>query len=117
MNELVATIPAIMVICFGAGVICKAFTSFPDKYIPVVVLVLGGVLGAIGMYVIPDFPAKDVINAIAVGVASGAASTGVHQVFKQLKKSDLTDYSGIDYSDDMYWDDENDDEEGGNGNK
>lgn len=38
------------------------------------------------MYVIPDFPANDVLNAIAVGIVSGLASTGVNQIYKQVKK-------------------------------
>ena len=37
------------------------------------------------MYVIPDFPAQDILNAIAVGIVSGLSSTGVNQVYKQLK--------------------------------
>lgn len=48
----------------------------------------GGVLGVIRMYVIPDFPAQDVLNAIAVGIVSGLASTGVNQVYKQIKESE-----------------------------
>ena len=34
---------------------------------------------------IPDFPAYDPITAAAVGVVSGFAATGVHQVYKQIK--------------------------------
>ena len=49
----------------------------------------GGVLGIVGMYVIPDFPAKDVLNALAVGIVSGLASTGVNQVYKQLGKAEI----------------------------
>jgi ribonucleotide monophosphatase NagD (HAD superfamily) len=42
-------------------------------------------MGVFGMYVMPDFPATDVISAIAVGIVSGLASTGVDQAVKQLK--------------------------------
>lgn len=38
------------------------------------------------MYVIPNFPATDVLDAIAVGIVSGLASTGVNQIQKQVKK-------------------------------
>jgi hypothetical protein len=34
--------------------------------------------------VIPDFPATDYLTAIAVGIVSGFAATGVHQVYRQL---------------------------------
>ena len=40
----------------------------------------------IGMYVMPEFPASDIMTAIAVGIVSGLASTGVNQVYKQVKK-------------------------------
>ena len=58
----------------------------------------GGVLGIVGMYVIPDFPAHDVLNAVAVGIVSGLASTGVNQVYKQLvTKGDADVDPGGDY--------------------
>ena len=46
--------------------------------------VIGGILGAVGMGVIPDFPATDYITAVAVGIVSGLAATGVDQLVKQL---------------------------------
>ena len=57
-----------------------------DEAIPVIVGVSGGILGAVGMFVIPDFPANDIMNAIAVGIVSGLASTGVNQAYKQITK-------------------------------
>ncbi len=48
--------------------------------------VCGGVLGVAGLYTMPDFPADDVINAVAVGMASGLAATGVNQLYKQQRK-------------------------------
>ena len=44
----------------------------------------------VGMYIIPDYPAQDVLNAIAVGIMSGLASTGVNQIYKQAKKGSDT---------------------------
>ena len=32
----------------------------------------------------PEFPAEDVMNAVAIGIVSGLASTGVNQVYKQI---------------------------------
>ena len=52
----------------------------------VIMAVCGGVLGALGMNVMPDFPAADYINAVAVGMVSGLAATGVNQVYKQATK-------------------------------
>lgn len=81
----VGTVAAIVVICYLIGLGVKAI-PLDDKFIPVVVGVVGGILGAVGMFVIPDFPASDILNAIAVGIVSGLASTGADQIYKQLKK-------------------------------
>lgn len=82
----VGTCVAIVVICYLAGIGAKQVPVIKDNYIPVVVGIVGGILGVVGMYVIPDFPANDVLNAIAVGIVSGLASTGVNQIYKQVKK-------------------------------
>jgi hypothetical protein len=82
----VGTCVAIVVICYLAGIGAKFIPVIKDNYIPVVVGIVGGILGVVGMYVIPDFPANDVLNAIAVGIVSGLASTGVNQIYKQVKK-------------------------------
>lgn len=80
------TVLAITVIAYLVGYAAKLIPQIKDEAIPVIVGLCGGILGVIGMYVIPDFPAHDIINAIAVGVVSGLASTGVNQVWKQAKK-------------------------------
>lgn len=83
MNTM-STVLAIVVITYLIGMAAKAAPFIKDELIPVIVGVAGGVLGIVGMYVMPDFPAQDLLNAIAVGVASGLASTGANQVYKQL---------------------------------
>jgi len=79
----VGTVLAIVVITYLVGMLCKTISAIKDELIPVIVGFVGGILGVVGMYIIPDFPAQDILNAIAVGVASGLASTGVNQVYKQ----------------------------------
>ena len=59
-------------------------TGLDNKYIPVIVGAAGGVLGVVGMLVMPDFPATDYLTAVAVGIVSGLAATGINQVYKQL---------------------------------
>lgn len=81
----VGTVVAIVVICYLVGLAAKRSQRVKDETIPVIVGVAGGILGVVGMYVMPDFPANDILNAIAVGIASGLASTGVNQAYKQLK--------------------------------
>lgn len=78
------TVMAITIITYLIGEGIKAIPAVKNELIPVIVGVCGGILGVVGMYLIPDFPAQDVLNAIAVGIVSGLASTGVNQVYKQL---------------------------------
>lgn len=81
----VASVVGITVICYLVGMIAKS-SAVDNKWIPVIVGVAGAALGAAGMYVIPDFPASDIINAISVGIVSGLASTGADQIVKQMNK-------------------------------
>lgn len=82
-----AAVPAITVICYLIGMICKA-SNLNDKWIPCVMGVLGAVLGIAAMLLMDEFPATDYIGAIAIGIVSGLAATGVNQVVKQLKKGE-----------------------------
>lgn len=82
----VSTVVAIVVIAYLIGYGAKVVSNVKDEVIPVIVGVCGGILGIVGMYVIPDFPAHDILNAIAIGIVSGLASTGANQVWKQSKK-------------------------------
>lgn len=75
---------AITVLCFLAAQGAKA-TALDNKWLPVICGVLGGVLGVVGLYTMPDYPATDWITAAAVGVVSGLAATGAHQMYKQVK--------------------------------
>ena len=77
----VVSVVGITVVCYLIGMVAKA-TRIDNKWIPVIVGVAGAILGVVGMYVITDFPATDVINALAVGIVSGLASTGADQIKK-----------------------------------
>lgn len=78
------TVLAIVTITYLIGLGAKTVPNIKDNYIPVIVGVCGGILGVVGMYTMPDFPANDVLNAVSVGIVSGLASTGVNQVYKQI---------------------------------
>lgn len=84
----VAQVVAITVICYLIGMGCKATEKIKDNYIPVIVGTVGAILGIVGMQTMPDFPAHDVLNALAVGIVSGLAATGINQIKKQLEKND-----------------------------
>ena len=79
----IASVAGITVICYLAAQAVKA-TNLDNKWLPVICGVLGGILGVVGLYWIPEYPAQDIITAIAVGIMSGLAATGVNQVYTQL---------------------------------
>lgn len=83
----IASVAAITAICYVIGMALKAWGRV-DKYIPCIMGALGMVLGAVGLHVMPDFPANDIITAIAVGAVSGWGATGINQIFKQLSKEE-----------------------------
>lgn len=78
-----ATVLGITVICYLCGLGVK-LSPLDNKWIPLIVGVVGGVIGAFGMRLIPDYPANNIIDAFAVGIASGLAATGFDQIGKQL---------------------------------
>lgn len=86
------TVLAIVVICYLVGLAVKQIPQVNDELIPTIVGVSGGILGVVAMYVMPDFPANDILNAIAIGIVSGLASTGVNQAYKQMCVYNREDY-------------------------
>ena len=78
-------VAAITIICYLVGNLVKC-TALDNKFIPVICGAFGGALGVVGMITIPDFPATDYITAIAVGIVSGLAETGINQAVKQLSE-------------------------------
>ena len=76
-------VPVIVVACVLVGYIIKVtpfFAKIANNYIPLIVTVLGAILGVLtnGM----------TLEAIVYGAVSGLASTGLHQVFTQLLNID-----------------------------
>jgi uncharacterized membrane protein HdeD (DUF308 family) len=82
-NLGITSVAAITVIVF---LVCQAVkaTKLDNKWLPVVAGACGAVLGVVGMMTMPGYPAKDYLTAIAVGIVSGLAATGINQVYKQL---------------------------------
>lgn len=86
MTEFVA-FPAIVVICYLVGFTCKKIGNATlDKFIPSICGAIGAILGIVIFLTIPNFiPADNWAVAIAIGIVSGFASTGINQIYKQLK--------------------------------
>lgn len=76
-------IAAITIICYLAAEAVKV-TPLDNKWLPIICGVLGGALGIVARGVVPDYPAQDIITAVAVGIVSGLAATGINQIGKQL---------------------------------
>ena len=77
-------VAAISVIAYMLGELVKV-TRLDNKWIPVMCGLSGGMMGAAGMYLMPEFPAGDMVTAVAVGIVSGLAATGANQIAKQIK--------------------------------
>ena len=85
MDFGITGVAAITVIAYLVGQAVKA-PALDNKWIPIICGIVGGVLGAVAMRIMPDFPAADYITAVAVGIVSGLAATGIDQIGKQITK-------------------------------
>lgn len=84
-NLGIVAIPVITVIAFLIAEAVKV-SLLDEKWLPIICGAVGGILGVVAMYVMPEFPAHDVLTAIAIGIVSGLAATGAHQIYKQMTK-------------------------------
>ena len=81
----IASVAAITVVCYLIGMVVKSIPRVQDKYIPIACGVCGAVLGPVALHLgLADFPAADDLTAVAVGIVSGLAATGVNQIGKQI---------------------------------
>lgn len=85
MDFGIAGVAAITVICYLAGQLVKA-SGLDNKWIPIICGVVGGVLGVVAMRFMADYPADDYITAVAVGIVSGFAATGINEAVKQVRE-------------------------------
>ncbi|RDY28014.1 holin [Romboutsia weinsteinii] len=71
-------VPVVIGICLCVGYVIKTSLDFiPNKYIPLIMLILG--LG-VNLLIHQSINA----NIVLAGMFSGLASTGLHQMFKNL---------------------------------
>ena len=85
----ITSVAAITVIAYLIGAGLKAWDAFDDRKIPVIMGCTGAVLGALSYFVAPSLvPSENIIIAIAVGIVSGFAATGINQIIKQSQKEE-----------------------------
>lgn len=71
-------IPIVVVACLIVGYVIKKSLDFiPNKYIPLILTILGAVLGCVANTSIS-------LTTIVYGAFSGLASTGLHQAFTRI---------------------------------
>lgn len=73
-------IPIVMVACLAVGYVLSKFIPMDNKWIPLIMLILGAILACIANN---DYT----LTTIVAGMVTGLASTGFHQLFKQLIES------------------------------
>lgn len=83
----IVSVAAVTIICYLIGQILIAWDKFDNRKIPVIMGISGAILGVISYYIAPTLmPADNIIVAIAVGIVSGFAATGIDQIMKQATK-------------------------------
>lgn len=85
--------PAIVVLCYLVGATLKAINNDTlDKFIPMICGFIGGGLGIVVFLTIPGYiPAENWLMALAIGIVSGFAATGVNQVYKQFTQEEYVE--------------------------
>lgn len=76
-------IPVIVVICLCVGYVYKKFFPADNKFIPLILFILGSILGCV-------VNKEITVNAVAAGMVSGLGSVGLHELFKQLIEGSRT---------------------------
>jgi hypothetical protein len=95
MNNLgFIAFPAIVVLCYLVGATLKAIGNETlDKFIPMICGFVGGGLGVLVFLTIPGYiPAENWLMALAIGIVSGFAATGINQIYKQFTQVDGFEY-------------------------
>ena len=58
-----------------------------SKFIPILSVVYGIILAVVGYFMPTIEMGSDIIEAIVIGISAGSSSTGIHQIAKQLTKT------------------------------
>ena len=63
-----------MAICYLLGMLLRMIRGLREELIPLILGLCGAALGVAGMYLSPYVPARDVMNAAGIGIASTLAA-------------------------------------------
>ncbi len=91
----IVSVPVIVTAVCAIMELLKGVFGCKEKFlrlIPLLSAITGAAMGIIMFFAAPSLiPAENAFMALLVGGASGLASTGAHQVLKQLKCNDEND--------------------------
>lgn len=79
----ITSVASITVICYLIASMVKA-TKINNKWLPTICGIVGGILGIVAKMIMPQFPAEDILSAVAIGIVSGLAATGGYEAITQL---------------------------------
>jgi hypothetical protein len=71
-------LPIVTLFCLVVGKVIKQ-SPINSKWIPLICLVMGGILGIAGYLYVPEWHLDNPVIAVITGIISGAAATGLHQ--------------------------------------
>lgn len=90
----IVSVPVIVAAVCGVIELLKGVFRNSEKFlrlIPIISAVFGAVAGVVIFFAAPGIiPADNAFMALLIGIASGLASTGCHQVVKQLKREETS---------------------------
>lgn len=96
MELSLTTTPFIILCTYIISDVLKNFFLKSDedrKHIPPISAAIGGLLGILVFYFVPDaISASNIVEACTSGIASGLAAVGCNQVYKQYTKFMSGDY-------------------------
>ena len=91
----IISIPVIVIICYVIGELIKVvFKNKINKYIPIIVTTIGGILGVLIYLTNRELlmGIDNIYSSIVIGIISGSSSTGTNElikkVFKEWKKDE-----------------------------
>ncbi len=86
-------IPVIVIICYIIGEILKTLFNKKSKIykiIPMILTIIGGLLGTTIFYTTPEIiiNTNNIWSAITVGMISGASATGANKLIEKIYKKE-----------------------------
>lgn len=90
----IISIPVIVIICYVIGELIKVvFKNKINKYIPIIVTTIGGILGVLIYLTNRELlmGIDNIYSSIVIGLISGSSSTGTNELIKKVFKEGKKD--------------------------